>query len=345
MKSRFDWVQFIQNEENTGFSKANNMALSKSCGKYILFLNPDTLLKENTIAACFDVFEKYAQCGALGVRMLDGNGKFLAESKRAIPSASNTFYKLSGMASLFPRSKIFNNYALGNLQEEKLLQVPVLSGAFMMVEKKILEKTGGFDESYFMYGEDIDLSYRISQGGYENMYAGNISIIHFKGESTNKNQSQYAKRFYGAMDIFVSKHYAGNVGALKKIFLSAGIFSASLFYKLKIFFNHSTTKQKSKTSKVVDFILTGDAAGMEEAHALLLKNNIQENRISKSQTIESTHEQRTTAIIFCIGLYALEDAMNIMQQHPNAAFYFHYTGSESIVGSSDKNNTGIFYAR
>lgn len=343
MKPRFPWVQFIQNEENAGFAKANNMALSKSCGKYILFLNPDTLLTACTITECFRVFENYAQCGALGVRMLDGNGKFLSESKRAIPSASNTFYKLSGLASIFPQSKIFNNYALGNLPEDKLQQAPVLSGAFMMVKKKVLEKTGGFDESYFMYGEDIDLSYRISRAGYENMYAGHLPIIHFKGESTNKNQPEYAKRFYGAMDIFVSKYYSGSTGAIKKIFLRAGIFSASLFYKIKILLSNSHVVKKNTTSEESAFILTGDAEGMEEAHALLSKNNIQENRISKTQTIATMNDQSHTAIIFCLGTSTLEEAISVMQQNNHAAYYFHYTGSKSIIGSCDKNIAGNFY--
>ncbi len=344
LKPRFDWVRFIQNEKNLGFGKANNKVLSICNGRYILFLNPDTLLAEKTLEKCIQVFSNNQRCGALGVRMLDGKGNFLAESKRAIPAAGNTFYKLSGLAAAFPRSKIFNNYALGNLQEAELNKVPVLSGAFMMVQKKLLDETGGYDEAYFMYGEDIDLSYRLLQTGYENIYAGQIPIIHFKGESTNKNESDYAKRFYGAMDIFVSKHYAGKSGILKKAFLKTGISAASFLYKMKLLFAHKEQITKSKRVEAVTFYLTGDAQGIEEARSMLLQAGVQEDKMSNLQTLTNQKSlSNNSAIVFCMGSLTLEDVMQNMQHFSQTSFYFHYTGSNSIIGSNDKNNAGIFF--
>ena len=343
LKPRFNWVQFIQNEKNAGFAKANNKALAMCNGRYILFLNPDTLLAEHTLEACMEIFSKNQQCGAIGLRMLDGNGHFLAESKRSIPAAGNTFYKLAGFAAAFPHSKIFNNYALGNLSPEKMYPVPVLSGAYMMVQKKLLDETGGFDETYFMYGEDIDLSYRLLQTGYENIYAGHIPMIHFKGESTNKNQADYARRFYGAMDIFVSKHYAGKTGMLKKMFLRTGILSASLMFKMKLLFAPKAQNSISR-DEAVTYYLTGDAEGIAESHSILLNAGIDVDRISTLRTL-TNHKKQTnnSAIVFCIGSFTLEDAMHFMQDSYSIQYYFHYKGSNSIIGSNDKKSAGIFF--
>jgi GT2 family glycosyltransferase len=192
-----------------GFSKANNRALSLSKGKYILFLNPDTIIPEECLTYCIRFFEKTADAGALGVQMINGKGKFLPESKRAFPSPCIAFFKLTGWPVLFPASGQFNRYALGSLDKEKNHEVDVLAGAFMMVKKEILLKAGGFDETFFMYGEDIDLSYRIQNAGYKNYYLGKICIIHFKGESTQKENNIYIILFYKAMSVFVHKYHTG----------------------------------------------------------------------------------------------------------------------------------------
>ena len=345
LRQRFVWVRFIENEKNIGFGKANNKAFSLCSGRYILFLNPDTLLAEHTLKSCMEIFSKNQQCGAIGVQMLDGNGHFLAESKRAIPAAGNTFYKLAGLAAAFPHSKIFNNYALGNLSPEKMYPVPVLSGACMMVQKKLLDETGGFDETYFMYGEDIDLSYRLLQTGYENIYAGHIPIIHFKGESTNKNQPDYAKRFYGAMDIFVSKHYAGKAGTFKKLFLRTGILSASFIFKMKLLFTRKTHNSIIR-NEAVTFYLTGDAGGIAESHFILLNSGIDVDRISADPTLTNQKKlANNSAIIFCIGSFTLEDAMQFMKDSSSIPYYFHYKGSNSIIGSNGKKSAGIFFTK
>ena len=210
LKPVFPTVTFIENKENLGFSKANNVALKQCKGDYVLFINPDTIVTEDCFTTCIDFFKCHADCASLGVKMLDGTGKFLPESKRSFPLPLTSFYKLVGLAYLFPKSKLFNQYALGFLDENTHHQVDVLAGAFLMVKKEVLDKVGSFDETFFMYGEDVDLSYRLLHNGLKNYYLGELPIIHFKGESTKRGSLNYVKMFYNAMSIFVSKHYGGS---------------------------------------------------------------------------------------------------------------------------------------
>lgn len=224
--SKFPQVKFISNESNLGFAKACNEGLRLTGGEFVLFLNPDTIVPEDCFEKCISFFETHPGCGALGVKMIDGSGKFLKESKRSFPSPITSVYKLFGLSLLFPKSKIFARYHLGHLDWNKEHEVDVLAGAFMMVRRKVLEETGGFDERFFMYGEDVDLSYRIQKaacaatgGRYKNYYFPGTTIIHFKGESTKKGGLNYVRMFYKAMSIFVKKHYGG---------ARAGFFNASI---------------------------------------------------------------------------------------------------------------------
>ncbi len=223
LKPRFPGTQFIINYENTGFAKGCNQGLARATGEYILFLNPDTILGEDSISTCISFFESNHDCGALGVKMIDGAGNFLKESKRSFPSPSTSLYKLFGLSRIFPGSKVFARYHLGHLDKDQNHEVDVLAGAFMMVRKSLLDETGGFDESFFMYGEDVDLSYRIQNTGYKNYYFSGTTIIHFKGESTKRGSLNYVKMFYKAMSIFVHKHYGGT---------RAGFFNASIHFAI-----------------------------------------------------------------------------------------------------------------
>ncbi|MBL7738800.1 MAG: glycosyltransferase [Chitinophagaceae bacterium] len=207
LRPQFPGIRFIANQENLGFAKACNQGLKLSTGKYILFLNPDTIVEEDCFIKCIAFFEKHPDAGALGIKMLDGSGCFLKESKRSFPSPGTSLFKLFGLARLFPRSKTFARYHLGHLDENKEHEVDVLAGAFMMIRKDVLDTVGGFEETFFMYGEDIDLSYRIQKAGYKNYYFAGCHLIHFKGESTKKGSLNYVHLFYNAMNIFVKKHY------------------------------------------------------------------------------------------------------------------------------------------
>jgi GT2 family glycosyltransferase len=202
---KFPQVVFIANRENAGFSRANNQAIRLSKGEYILLLNPDTLIGENTLERVCCFMDDHPDAGAAGVKMIDGSGCFLPESKRGFPSPWNSFCRMSRLSELFPQSRLFGKYYLRYLSENEINEVDVLAGAFMMLRKKTLDETGLLDETFFMYGEDIDLSYRIRQRGYRNYYFPE-PIVHYKGECTKKD-FKYVKNFYDAMLIFYHKHY------------------------------------------------------------------------------------------------------------------------------------------
>lgn len=224
VKERFPEVQLITNSDNPGFSKANNQAIRRASGKYILLLNPDTIVGEDTFQACFQFMEAHPKAGALGVRMLDGSGQFLPESKRGFPKPFVAFCKAFGLSRLFPQSRLFNRYHLGFLSEKETHRVDVLAGAFMWMRKSALEEVGLLDEAFFMYGEDIDLSYRFVKGGYQNYYLPETAIIHYKGESTKKGSLNYVRVFYKAMIIFARKHFRGQQARFFVGFLQLAIY-------------------------------------------------------------------------------------------------------------------------
>lgn len=208
VRDKFPGVKLIENKDNKGFSAANNQAIRAATGEYILLLNPDTIVEDDTLNKVLEFMDIHADAGGLGVKMIDGKGKFLPESKRGLPTPLVSFFKVFGLSALFPKSKLFGKYHLGYLDQDSTHTVDVLSGAFMLLRRKVLEKTGLLDESFFMYGEDIDLSYRITQAGYKNYYFPGTRIIHYKGESTKKSSLNYIFVFYNAMIIFARKHFS-----------------------------------------------------------------------------------------------------------------------------------------
>ncbi len=223
LQAKFPCVHIITNKQNAGFAKANNLALKQANGEYVLFLNPDTLLAEDCLTSSLSFIASMPEAGALGIRMVDGSGGFLPESKRAFPHPLTSFFKLVGLGSLFPRSRIFSRYSLGYLDEFENHEVDVLAGAFLLAKKDLLQQLKGFDETFFMYGEDIDLSFRLQKAGYKNYYFSGSSIIHFKGESTRKGSLNYVKIFYQAMMLFVKKHYAGSKASVFRFFIQVAI--------------------------------------------------------------------------------------------------------------------------
>ncbi|MEM9835180.1 MAG: glycosyltransferase [Bacteroidota bacterium] len=241
VRQQFSWVKLIVNPDNPGFSVANNQAIRRSSGRHVLLLNPDTVVQEDTFRKCLDFIEAKPKVGAMGVRMIDGGGRFLPESKRGLPTPWVAFTKAFGLARLFPKSKLFNQYHLGFLPENSTCEVSVLAGAFMWLRRSVLEEIGLLDEDFFMYGEDIDLSYRVTKAGYQNYYFSDTSIIHYKGESTKRGSLNYVRTFYQAMIIFARKHFTGSdmralVGLMQvAIYLRAGMtLGSNLFRRLAL---------------------------------------------------------------------------------------------------------------
>jgi len=237
IQEKFPQVNLIVNKINTGFSVANNQALKIAKGEYVLLLNPDTVVQEDTFSKILAFMDTHPEAGGLGVKMLDGQGNFAPESKRGLPTPEVAFYKMFGFARLFPKSKRFGKYHLTYMSEDELSEIDVMSGAFMLIRKTVLDKIGFLDETFFMYGEDIDLSYRIKLAGYKNYYFPDTQIIHYKGESTKRSSLNYVVIFYKAMAIFSNKHFSGsnafwfNALIHLAIFLKASLALLSRFFK------------------------------------------------------------------------------------------------------------------
>jgi len=224
IREKFPNLHFIENKENVGFSKANNQAIRIAKGKYILLLNPDTVVEEDTFSKVIGFMESHPDAGGLGVKMIDGKGTFLPESKRGLPTPWVAFYKIFGLSKIFPNSRKFGKYHLSYLNEDEVHEIDVLAGAFMLMRKETLDKVGLLDETFFMYGEDIDLSYRITLGGYKNYYFPETTIIHYKGESTKKGSLNYIRFFYNAMIIFARKHFSGGKAGIFVFLIQVAIY-------------------------------------------------------------------------------------------------------------------------
>ncbi|MBN2697352.1 MAG: glycosyltransferase [Bacteroidales bacterium] len=224
IRPKFPWVRIIENKKNLGFSKANNQAIKESSGRYVLLLNPDTVVEEQTFRKCIAFMDAHPEAGALGVKMIDGKGHFLPESKRSLPTPAVAFCKVFGLSALFPKSKRFGKYHLGYLDKNQVHAVDVLAGAFMFLRKETISKVGLLDEDYFMYGEDIDLSYRFTKAGYQNYYFPETTIIHYKGESTKKSSVNYVIIFYRAMIIFARKHFSQRKAKIFSLLINLAIY-------------------------------------------------------------------------------------------------------------------------
>lgn len=206
LTTRYPKARLIANHDNPGFSKANNQAIRESAGKYVLLLNPDTLVGEDLLADVLSYMDMHPDVGATAVKMLKQDGSFAMESRRGVPTPWTSFCKMSGLGSLFPRNKLFGRYYMQYLDKESVSEIEIISGACMFLRKSALDRVGLLDETFFMYGEDIDLSYRMLRAGYKNVYIPS-PILHYKGESTQKNSYRYVNAFYSAMLIFFRKHY------------------------------------------------------------------------------------------------------------------------------------------
>ena len=205
-RERHPGVTYIENNENVGFARANNQAIMAARGEFTLILNPDTIITPRCLQEGIDWMRSHPKCGAIGARMMDGNGVFLPESKRAFPTPWVSFCKIFGLSKLFPRSPWFAKYHLRYLSDLEPQCIDILSGAYMLCRTSVLQQLKGFDEDFFMYGEDIDLSYRIVKAGYQNWFLP-TPMIHYKGESTHKDSMRYVRIFYDAMLIFYRKHF------------------------------------------------------------------------------------------------------------------------------------------
>jgi len=359
LRPLFPFVHFISNTVNVGFAKANNQALVKCKGRYVLYLNPDTLLPEDTLLKSLVFLSLKPSAGALGIRMIDGSGTFLPESKRSFPSPLTSFYKLTGLSRMFPSSRIFGRYALAYLNQYQNHEVDVLAGAFLMANKELLVQLNGFDEAFFMYGEDIDLSFRIQKAGFKNYYFSEGTIVHFKGESTSKGSLNYVKMFYNAMSIFVKKHYRGSSARFIVFFIQSAIWLRAGLSVGASVVKRFPAKKALTAQKEPKQVVVGTEEEYHEVNELIAKAGLkikaagrvaltagESNCIGAIKdlvTLVNTHG--ISQIVWCSGVLELKTIIALIQQLPNGiSNRFHAKGTKSIVGSDSKNRSGEFIA-
>jgi hypothetical protein len=210
VKAKFPDVILIENRRNLGFAASNNIALRRARGKYLLLINPDTIVQEDTLRVMLAFFAETPDAGLAGCKILNPDGSLQLACRRTYPTPWVAFTKTFGLSSLFPGSRLFGKYNLTFLNENETYPVDAVSGSFMMVTREVLEAVGGLDESFFMYGEDLDWCYRVTQAGFKVYYVHGTKIVHYKGESTRRSDIDELKHFYGAMQLFVGKHFAGS---------------------------------------------------------------------------------------------------------------------------------------
>ena len=264
LKGKFPWVRYIENKENVGFSRANNKALREARGEYVLLLNPDTFIGERTLRECIDFMDKTPKAGMCGVGMLKVDGSFAPESRRGVPTPFVAFCKMTGLGSLFPKSRLFGRYYMQYLNKQSINPIEIVSGAFMFIRKEALDKVGLLDEMFFMYGEDIDLSYRVLKAGYQNYYIP-TQILHYKGESTKKDSIKYVNTFYKAMVIFFKKHFS-HYSIIYSLFITLVIaMKGVMSYVMQKFYAYRNRREKRRRKK---YLIVGDGQNLADMKAI-----------------------------------------------------------------------------
>ena len=265
-------VIFIENNTNVGFSKANNMAIKRAKGDFLLLINPDTIVSEDTIQLCINYMIDNPEAGAIGVKQHYAYGMFAPESRRGVPSPMTALYKFTGLCKHFPMSKRFGRYYLGFLDKNEISEIEILSGAFMFIRHQAIKDAGLLDEDYFMYGEDIDLSYRILKAGYKNYYIP-TNIVHYKGESTHKHTFTYVNNFNRSMVIFFRKHFKAYSWFLEIPILSA-VYLKTVWGFLKVSVKKMFAKNipDEQIYKSYKFLVLADNPDNNPAVRLLIQN-------------------------------------------------------------------------
>jgi N-acetylglucosaminyl-diphospho-decaprenol L-rhamnosyltransferase len=330
LRPLFPAVTFIANTDNVGFARANNQALEQARGEYILFLNPDTILPEDLASQCLSFLQSTPGIGGLCPRMIDGSGRFLKESRRGFPSPWVAACKLFGLTALFPHSRLFAAYYLGHLPASQSHPSPVLSGACLWISRAALTRVGSFDNDYFMYAEDIDLSYRLEQAGYVNYYFADATIVHFKGESTQKD-IRHIRQFYKAMSQFRRKHF--NSG-LSRIF-SSGL-EAAIWLRAGLGAIGRIAPRQSLSALPRHTFLIGDPAAIGRLRPLL---------DTSGERKPALNPQEADEIIFCEGeTFSFKDCIASLESTassgPNRQVKFYANGSQSVVGSASRDGRG-----
>lgn len=346
LQPRFPAVKWILNAENRGFSRANNQGLAIAAGKYILFLNPDTIVPEDFARLCLGFLQSTPEAGGLGVRMIDGSGRFLKESRRDLPTPWVAFCRLFGLSVLFPRSRRFSRYYLGYLPPDRTHPAAILSGACLWVSRAALDKAGVFDESFFLYAEDIDLSYRLGKAGFINYYFADSTIIHFKGESTQKD-TRYIRRFYKAMSQFRRKHFNSGPRRFFGIALETGIWIRAGLSALAAPVTRLARRGRGPGSRLTGGSSTNKPAarrspgeGGRPNRSFLTGDPVAIRQLQPHVTVAG--ESEADEIILCIGeAFSFKSAITaLIDIGPGRTVAFFAAGATGVISSSGRDSNG-----
>ena len=318
-------VKVIENLHNLGFSKANNIALRQAKGEYALLLNPDTIVADNTIRDCIAFLDLHPDAGAAGVMMLNSDGTVAPESRRGVPTPLTSFYKLSGLCRMFPRSPRFGRYYLGHLPWQTPQQIDIVSGAFCMLRRSVLDKVGLLDEDYFMYGEDIDLSYRILKQGATNWYLP-YPILHYKGESTQKSSFRYVHVFYQAMLIFFRKHFS-HLGLLVTLPIKTAIWFKALVALVAMLTNRMRRSlgfvDRHSDCSSFQYLCFGSRSMVSSCGEILGKHGLRWSSYDSSDPIYinkvATAQTEPSVIVLDPQRFSFAAMLSIMRQTANSA--------------------------
>lgn len=318
-------VKVIENLHNLGFSKANNIALRQAKGEYALLLNPDTIVADNTIRDCIAFLDLHPDAGAAGVMMLNADGTVAPESRRGVPTPLTSFYKLSGLCRMFPRSPRFGRYYLGHLPWQTPQQIDIVSGAFCMLRRSVLDKVGLLDEDYFMYGEDIDLSYRILKQGATNWYLP-YPILHYKGESTQKSSFRYVHVFYQAMLIFFRKHFS-HLGLLVTLPIKTAIWFKALVALVAMLTNRMRRSlgfvDRHNDCSSFQYLCFGSRSMVSSCGEILGKHGLRWSSYDSSDPIYinkvATAQTEPSVIVLDPQRFSFAAMLSIMRQTANSA--------------------------
>ncbi len=344
LKRLFPHVHFIASQHNLGFARANNLALKQSRGEYVLLLNPDTIVSEDSIRSSVSFMESHPQAGALGVQMIDDRGEKAMESRRGLPSPLVAFYKMAGLCKRFPNHAKFAHYYMGGLPWDIPGKIEVISGAYCFLRKTALDRAGLLDEDFFMYGEDIDLSCRLLKVGFENWYLP-VRILHYKGESTQKSSFRYVHVFYDAMFIFFRKHYGGmsmlfsipiRLAIYVKAFLSLVSMSCQTVRKKLGFISFGA-------KSFPNYIFIGSHEMIERCKRMSVdkglsaefypytQENLQEEHISLMKDLETREEY--TCVVYDTAVFSYQAVFDFFVLNPrsNVHMGFFYSPSGRIV--------------
>ena len=337
MKTRFPNVKLIQNSDNVGFSKGNNIAVAQAKGEYICILNPDTVVAEDTFIKILAFAQRQKKLGIIGCKLIDGSGNFLPESKRGVPTPWVAFTKIAGIYKLFPKSKLFDQYYAGHLGENQTGKVYILVGAFMFMKRDLYLEVGGFDEDCFMYSDDVDLSYVVTKKGKSNFYFHETTVIHYKGESTVKDGT-YMKRFQESMNFFYKKHLKSN--GLGSVFFS-------IFMKTGILFFFSIRKLKNQTQQKLvptTYHLYSTSTELQNKLALLLQKKVTLHNFKTEKGLISSlgTNNQSIEIILDNEFISFRECISFFEFAKNSGFTFKIKPQNAnfIVGSNNSNDRG-----